>query len=321
MKKESVFLLDFEKPLMTLSSQISELEAIANKDEYKETMESLRKQFIELKKQIYSNLDAPQKLQIARHPSRPYTLEFVKYLGEDWVELHGDRAGADDKAIVGGLLKLTPEQTVMIVGTEKGRGIKDKQKRNFGMPQPWGYRKALRLFKHAEAFNLPIITLVDTPGAYPGLEAEAQGQSIAIAENLQEMSRLKTPVISVITGEGGSGGALALAVANKVLMFEHSVYSVISPEGCAAILWRTREKYAEACSKLRITSDELLKLGLIDEVIKEPLGGAHHDTEKASESLKKALLKNLDELKKLSKEELVKQRMEKFDNYGIFLEN
>ncbi len=319
-KEEKFYSLDFEEPLLKLAKQINELEQNAVNEECRNSIANLKQEFRKLKEKTYLNLAPHQKLQIARHPLRPYTLDYVKYLGTNWIELHGDRMGKDDSAIVGGLLELEENRTVMIVGTEKGKNIKEKQKRNFGMPQPWGYRKALRLFKHAETFSLPIITLVDTPGAYPGLEAEAQAQSIAIAENLQAMSNLTVPIIAIITGEGGSGGALALSVANKVIMLEHAVYSVISPEGCAAILWRTRDKSAEAANNLKITAQELLELGLIDEIIKEAVGGAHKNLEKTSEFLKQSILKNLNELEALTKEDLVKQRQEKFRNYGAFIE-
>jgi acetyl-CoA carboxylase carboxyl transferase subunit alpha len=322
-KSNSSFVLDFEKPLITLLQEIDKLEQSSSKDERQEvklSINGLKEQFFELRERIYSNLEPHQRLQIARHPERPYTLDFVKDLGTNWIELHGDRSGHDDGAIVGGLLELEPGLTVVVVGNEKGRGIKEKQRCNFGMPQPSGYKKALRLFKHAENFGLPIITLIDTPGAYPGLEAEANGQSGAIAVNIQEMTNLKVPVIAIITGEGGSGGALALAVANRVLMLEHAVYSVISPEGCAAILWRTREKSADAANALKITSNDLLNLKLIDEIIPEAQGGAHNNYSQTSANIKKSILSHLGILLKMSPEELKEEKVNKFRNYGAFSE-
>jgi acetyl-CoA carboxylase carboxyl transferase subunit alpha len=318
-KNLSTFVLDFEKPLVALLSEINKLEE-SSVDGCDDLIDGLKKQFYELRERIYTNLNSHQRLQIARHPERPYTLDLVKTLGTNWIELHGNRQGQDDAAIVGGLLELEPGLTVVIVGTEKGRGIKEKQKRNFGMPQPSGYQKALRLFKHAETFDLPIITLIDTPGAYPGLEAEATGQSGAIAKNIQEMAGLKVPVIAVITGEGGSGGALALAVANRVLMLENSVYSVISPEGCAAILWRTRDKSPDAANSLKITASELLNLKLVDEIIPEAPGGAHSNYIQTSLNLKQALLRNIKALQALSADELSRDRLQKFRNYGAFSE-
>lgn len=317
---KSSYVLELEKPLMSLLKQINELESSTGLNCDQE-IGKLKKVFYELRERIYSSLDSHQKLQIARHPERPYTLNFVKLIGENWIELHGDRAGSDDGAIVGGLIELEPGLTAVVVGNDKGRGIKDKQKRNFGMPQPSGYAKALRLFKHADSFGLPIITLIDTPGAYPGLEAEANGQSRAIAYNIQEMAGLKVPIISVITGEGGSGGALAVAVANRVVMLEHAVYSVISPEGCAAILWRTRDKSPVAANALKISAQDLLKLGLIDDIIIEPPGGAHTNTEEVALSLKQSLIRHLKELKGKNPEQLKEERISKFRNYGAYVDN
>lgn len=318
--------LDFEKPLVTLLQEIEKLEqstllidsSSQDHESLRFSIDGLKKQFYELREKIYSNLEPHQRLQIARHPERPYTLDLVKGIGKNWIELHGDRCGYDDRAIVGGLLDLEDGLTVVVVGNEKGRGIKEKQKCNFGMPQPSGYKKALRLFKHAETFNLPIVTLVDTPGAYPGLEAEANGQSGAIATNIQEMINLRIPVVSVIIGEGGSGGALAIAVANRILMLEHAVYSVISPEGCAAILWRTREKSSIAANALKITAQDLLQLRLIDEIIPEIQGGAHYDYVETANTLKKYILRHLSELSILSPEELRQDRLNKFRNFGAF---
>ncbi|HEY9886106.1 MAG TPA: acetyl-CoA carboxylase carboxyltransferase subunit alpha [Vampirovibrionales bacterium] len=318
-KKASHYVLEFEKPLSSLLEKVQELEN-AQVEGCEDVIQRLKDEFLQLRERIYSNLQPHQRLQLARHPERPSILDFITSLGTDWIELHGDRNGHDDAAIVGGILKLNGKTPIVLVGTRKGRHIKEKQKCNFGMPQPHGYQKALRLFKHAETFKMPIVTLVDTPGAYPGLEAEMQGQSRAIAMNIQEMSELTVPIISVITGEGGSGGALALAVANKVLMLEHSVYSVISPEGCAAILWRTRDKFPEAAKALQITANQLYKLGLIDEIILEPAGGAHKDYKEIGESLKNAVVHCLEELIGVNEDELRKQRKDKFRQLGVFSE-
>jgi len=323
-RKRNKNILDFERPLFNLLEQISALESPADPKEvnhsYLDLIKSLKLQFEELKTKLYANLQPDQVLQIARHPARPYVLDYIKQITENnWYELHGDRAGHDDSSIVGGITKIE-EHNVMIVGMEKGKDIKEKQKRNFGMPQPWGYKKALRLFKHADKFNFPIITLVDTPGAYPGLEAESCGQSIAIAENIKEMFTLSVPVITVIIGEGGSGGALALSVANRIFMLEYSVYSVISPEGCAAILWRTREKFAKAAKALKITAKELLELGLIDGIIKESLGGSHNDYSQTAQNLKTLLLEEIRTLKSFSSQELKTHRAKKFRAFGAFKE-
>lgn len=316
-KKKTHTILEFEKPLYSLATQIEELENTQYNNDCESSIEGLKKEFNDLKTKIYKNLSPAQKLQIARHPDRPYTLDYVKYLGENWIELHGDREGHDDGAVVGGLITIE-NQTFMVVGTDKGHNIKDKQKRNFGMPQPWGYRKALRLFRHAEKFNIPIVTLVDTPGAFPGLEAEELGQSGAIATNIQELFNIKVPVITIITGEGGSGGALALGVADHVALLEYSVYSVISPEGCAAILWRSRDYSQEAAQKLKITAPELKELGLIDEVIEEPTAGAHHNHEEIAANVKKMILKKYKELKKKKTDKLLEDRYQKYCNYGFF---
>lgn len=313
--------LDFEKPLINISKQITELEKqVENNSNNKKIIDDLKKQYENVKDQIYNNLTPLDKVKIARHGQRPHPLDFIKNISNTWYELHGDRTGKDDPSIVGGLIEIDGE-TVMVIGTQKGSNLKDNQKRNFGMPSPEGYRKALRLFYHAEKFNFPVLTLIDTPGAYPGLEAESNNQSFAIAMNLRELAGLKVPVIAIVTGEGGSGGALAIGVANKILILENSIYSVISPEGCAAILWRTKDKAQEAASALKITAHDLYKLGVIDEIIKEPQGGAHYDTELTSKNLLTAFKKHLVELKKLSPEELVNQRQEKFRNMGMFRES
>ena len=281
-------------------------------------IETFEQQADDYRKELYSNLKPSQKMQIARHPERPNFLDFVERICEDFVELHGDREGMDDRAIIGGLAKLNG-RPVMIIGTMKGKSTKENLEYNFGMPQPEGYRKALRLFKHADKFNIPIITIIDTPGAYPGISAEEKGQGSAIAVNLREMAKLKVPVIAIISGEGCSGGALGLAVANKVFLLEHAYYTVISPEGCASILWRDASKNNEAADALKITATDLLKFNIIDGEIKEPVGGAHTDYDAAALNLKQTVLSCLDELDKMSSEELRNQRYEKFRNMGAFL--
>lgn len=282
-------------------------------------IETFEQQAEDYKKELYANLKPSQKLQIARHPERPNFLDYVDLMCEDFIELHGDRTGCDDRAIIGGLAKIDG-RTVMITGTMKGKSTKENLEYNFGMPQPQGYRKALRLFKHADKFNIPIVTIIDTPGAYPGISAEETNQGGAIAVNLREMAKLKVPVVAVISGEGCSGGALGLAVANRVYLLEHAYYTVISPEGCASILWRDASKAAEAAEALKITAPDLLKFGIIDGEIKEPLGGAHHDYKAMTEELKKTIISSLDELSGMSGEELKKSRYEKFRKMGAFLE-
>lgn len=309
-------ILDFEQPLINLAEQITSLSEITNEEQIKTLKDELEK----LKQKIYSSLEPAQIVQIARHPLRPYINDLIPYLGTNWTELHGDREGYDDQSIVGGLIELDGKTPIMLIGNHKGYDIRDKQKRNFGMAQPWGYRKALRLFKHAEKFQMPIVTLVDTPGAYPGLEAEELGQSFAIARNIQELSAIKTPVISIVTGEGGSGGALALATANIVLALQYSIYSVISPEGCAAILWRDRKHANEAAKQLRVITPELKKLNLIDGIITEPTCGAHHDHEITGLNVKEAIIKHLADLNTLSIDELVQHRQVKYENYGFYNE-
>ena len=271
------------------------------------------------KKELYANLKPSQKLQIARHPERPNFLDFVNNMCEDFIEFHGDREGMDDRAIIGGIAKIDGKP-VMIIGTMKGKSTKENLEYNFGMPQPQGYRKALRLFKHASKFNLPIITLIDTPGAYPGISAEETNQGGAIAVNLRDMAKLNVPVIAVITGEGCSGGALGLAVANKVFLLEHAYYTVISPEGCASILYRDASRAADAANALKITAPDLLKLGIIDGEIKEPVGGAHTDAKAMADNLKETILSSLNELSKMSAEELKIDRYNKFRRMGAFLE-
>ncbi len=313
--------LDFEKPIIDIQNKIEELRLLSEKSglDLQEQIESFEKQAEDKKKELYSTLKPSQKLQISRHPERPKFLDYVNLMCEDFIELHGDREGMDDRAIIGGIAKFNGKP-VMIIGIQKGKSTKENLEYNFGMPQPQGYRKALRLFKHANKFKMPIITIIDTPGAYPGIKAEETGQGAAIAMNLREMSKLSVPIIAIITGEGCSGGALGLAVANTVMMLEHAYYTVISPEGCASILWRDSAKFADAAEALKITSKDLLELGIIDEEIPEPLGGAHTDHQETALSMKKAIEKALDNLSKMSAEELRVQRYDKFRKMGRFLE-
>ena len=313
--------LDFEKPIIDIQNKIDELRQLSENSglNLEDQIESFERQAKDKKKELYSTLKPSQKLQIARHSERPKFLDYVHLMCEDFIELHGDREGMDDRAIIGGLAKFNGKP-VMIIGIQKGKSTKENLEYNFGMPQPQGYRKALRLFKHANKFNLPIITLIDTPGAYPGIKAEETGQGAAIAMNLREMSKLSVPIISIITGEGCSGGALGLAVSNSVMMLEHAYYTVISPEGCASILWRDSAKFADAAEALKITSKDLLELGIIDEEIPEPLGGAHTDYNEMAKCMKDAILRALENLSKMSAEELRTQRYDKFRKMGRFLE-
>ncbi len=304
---------------MALSGQIETLEkqlADNPNPDLDEDVRRLKEQYNHLRQTLYTNLRPLDHLAIARHPQRPYSRDYFGRWDPNWIELHGDRKGADDPAMVGGLMQLDG-MDIMVVGTQKGRALRDKQQCNFGMPQPEGYRKALRLFRHADKFGFPIVTLIDTPGAYPGMTAEEHNQSEAIALNLREMAGLTVPVISVITGEGGSGGALAIGVANRILMLEHSVYSVISPEGCASILWRSADKVSQACQAMKMTAREIKALKVCDEVIGEPLGGAHHNFDLAADNLKKALARHLKDLVKLSKEEVRQDRYNKFRQIGV----
>lgn len=313
--------LDFEKPIMEIEKKIEEFKKISTEsgmDLHKE-IENFEQQAQDCKKELYANLKPSQKLQIARHPERPNFLDYVNNMCENFIELHGDREGMDDRAIIGGIAKIDGKP-VMIIGTMKGKSTKENLEYNFGMPQPQGYRKALRLFKHASKFNLPIITLIDTPGAYPGISAEETNQGGAIAVNLRDMAKLNVPVIAVITGEGCSGGALGLAVANKVFLLEHAYYTVISPEGCASILYRDASRAADAANALKITAPDLLKLGIIDGEIKEPMGGAHTDHKAMAETLKTTILDSLKELSKMSEKQLKTDRYNKFRRMGAFQE-
>ncbi|OWO81097.1 acetyl-CoA carboxylase carboxyl transferase subunit alpha [Photorhabdus luminescens] len=316
----SLNFLEFEQPIAELEAKIDSLTAVSRQGEkldinLDEEVQRLREKSLELTRKIFSDLGAWQIAQLARHPRRPYTLDYIQHIFTDFEELAGDRAYADDKAIVGGLARLDG-RPVMIIGHQKGRETKEKIRRNFGMPAPEGYRKALRLMEMAERFKLPIITFIDTPGAYPGVGAEERGQSEAIARNLREMSRLSVPVICTVIGEGGSGGALAIGVGDKVNMLQYSTYSVISPEGCASILWKSAEKAPLAAEAMGITAPRLKELELVDTVISEPLGGAHRDYETISASLKAQLLVDLAEIDHLTSEELINRRYQRLMQYG-----
>ncbi len=310
--------LDFEQPIAELEAKIDELRYVSSADvNLGEEVERLEGKVESLTKAIFSKLDSKQIGQLARHPKRPYSFDIIDRIFTDFQQLHGDRAYGDDKAIIGGIARFEGNP-VMIIGHQKGRDTKENIKRNFGMPRPEGYRKALRFMKLAEKFHLPVITFVDTPGAYPGIGAEERGQSEAIARNLYEMAKLRTPIIATITGEGGSGGALAIAVADRVVMLEYSTYSVISPEGCASILWKDAAKAAEAAEALGITSDKLIKLGLIDRIIPEPLGGAHRDYDAIAEGIREALQSILRELRALNTDSLLDKRYQRLMSFGKF---
>ena len=292
--------LDFERPLAEIIEKIEALQAASNEDpELLGQIEKLRKEEEKLKNKIFSKLSTWQKVQVARHPQRPHTSDYIKAVFSDFIELHGDRQFADDQSIIGGIAEIEGN-SVMVIGHEKGRETEDKVKRNFGMPQPEGYRKAKRLMQLAERFNLPVISFIDTAGAYPGIEGEERGQSEAIATNLAVMSKLKTPIIVIITGEGGSGGALAIGVGDYIAILEHATYSVASPEACASIIWRTAEKASDAAEAMKVSAQELIKIKIVDEIIKEPLGGAHRDYKEISESVRSCILKNLGTLLSLS---------------------
>jgi len=310
--------LDFEKPIIELEKKIQELKSFIShkKIDLSSEVKRLEEKLEYLKKDIYGNLNAWQRVQIARYPQRPYTLDYINLVLSDFLQLHGDRSFADDQAIVGGLAKLD-NQKIMVIGHQKGRDTKENLKRNFGCAHPEGYRKALRLMQMAEKFNLPIVIFIDTPGAYPGIGAEERGQAQAIALNLREMIQVASPIITIIIGEGGSGGALGIGVADKICVLENAYYSVISPEGCAAILWKNGSKAPEAAEVLKLTAADLLRLGIIDEIVPEPLGGAHRDPQKMGEVLKETIKKNLKELNALKKEELLKLRYKKFRGMGI----
>lgn len=313
--------MEFERDIIEVQTQIDKLLDLADRKGIDVTAEvkSLTAKLNELKAQTYKNLQPIEQVQVARHPKRPYTLDYIERVFTDWIELHGDRAFRDDEAIVGGWARLRGT-SVMVIGHQKGRDMKDNLRRNFGMAHPEGYRKSLRLMKQAEKFGRPVITLLDTPGAYPGIGAEERGQAEAIARNLREMASLRTPLISLVIGEGGSGGALALGVTDRILMLEHSVYSVISPEGCAAILWRSAEHREKAATALRLTSKDLMELEICDGVIDEPLGGAHTDWDTTAERVGDALERHLHELSALSPEALLEGRWAKYAAIGVWYE-
>ncbi|HRH92730.1 MAG TPA: acetyl-CoA carboxylase carboxyltransferase subunit alpha [Agitococcus sp.] len=311
--------LDFEQPIAELEGQIQGLQALANSNSSLQLGDEIRRleqKSLAMTEQIFANLNAAQVTQLARHPKRPYTLDYIEHLFTDFDELHGDRTFADDAAIVGGLARFQGDP-VMVIGHQKGRDVRERSKRNFGMPNPEGYRKALRLMEMAERFKLPIFTFIDTPGAYPGIQAEERGQSEAIAKNLAVMSRLKVPIICTVIGEGGSGGALAIGVGDALVMLQYSVYSVISPEGCAAILWKTPEKSAAAAEAMGLTAARLQQLGFVDELIPEPLGGAHRDPVLMADTLRKTLVKQLKRLRSMDEKTLCERRLERIMSYGI----
>ncbi|HRS02597.1 MAG TPA: acetyl-CoA carboxylase carboxyltransferase subunit alpha [Bacteroidota bacterium] len=314
-----MLIYDFEQPIYDLETKINEIKALTGSDDYSTEIIELEKKLEELKINIYGRLTPWQKVQIARHPDRPYSLDYFTNIFEDFTELHGDRKFHDDKAIIGGFAKFEGK-SVMLVGHQKGRGTKENLYRNFGMPNPEGYRKAARLFKLAEKFNKPIITFLDTPGAYPGIEAEERGQAEAIASNLMLMSDLKTPVLVVIIGEGASGGAIGIGVGDRILMCEYAWYSVISPESCSSILWRSWDYKEQAAEALKLTAEDLSQIGIIDRIVPEPLGGAHHNPEKMYETLKSILNEELNKLIKINPEKLAKTRKEKFYKMGVWEE-
>ena len=310
--------LDFEQPIADLQAKIEELRLVGNDNSLNigEEIGRLQEKSLSLTASIFSNLTSWQIAQLARHPKRPYTLDYISHIFAEFEELHGDRHFSDDAAIVGGVARLG-ERPVMIIGHQKGRDVREKVRRNFGMPRPEGYRKACRLMEMAERFKMPILTFIDTPGAYPGIDAEERNQSEAIAWNLRVMSRLKTPIIATVIGEGGSGGALAIGVCDQLNMLQYSTYSVISPEGCASILWRTAEKAPEAAEAMGITAERLRELGIVDEIIKEPLGGAHRDPGSMAASLRDKLNAQLDMLQGLETDALLARRYERLMSYGV----
>ncbi|MBC7190072.1 acetyl-CoA carboxylase carboxyltransferase subunit alpha [Candidatus Aerophobetes bacterium] len=317
MAEENRYILDFEKPLIELERKIRELKGLTEKEgiDLKAEIEHLEQRLSELERKIFKNLTPWQRVQLARHPARPKTLTLVNLIFDDWIELHGDRLFGDDQAIVTGLGKIEGHKVVWI-GHQKGETIKENLIRNFGMAHPEGYRKAARLMDLAEKFGLPVISFVDTPGAYPGIEAEQRGQAEAIAANLEKMSFLKVPIIVILIGEGGSGGALGIGVGDRVYMLENAVYSVISPEGCAAILWKDQSKVEEAAAALKLTAQDLLELNLIDGIIPEPKGGAHRNVEETAENIKNVILKDVEVLKSLPPDELVRRRKLKYKQMG-----
>ena len=310
--------LDFEKPIIDLETRLIQMKEIASKKGKNLSKEALllEEKIIDLKKEVFKNLTRWQKVQLSRHPKRPYFLDYIYKISTEFIEIHGDRVAKDDKAMVGGIAEIDGK-SIVLIGQQKGRNTKDRQFRNFGMSNPDGYRKALRIMKIAEKFNKPIVTLIDTPGAYPGLEAEERGQAEAIARNIQEMSMLKVPVICIVIGEGASGGALGIGLGDKVFMMEYTWYSVISPESCSSILWRSWDYKEQAAEALQLTANDLKKMNLIDGIIKEPLGGAHNDVDFAADKLKKVILSEIEKLEKIDPEKRILNRVEKFSLMGV----
>ena len=310
--------LDFEKPIIDLETRLIQMKEIASKKGKTLSKEALllEEKIIDLKKEVFKNLTRWQKVQLSRHPKRPYFLDYIYKISTEFIEIHGDRVARDDKAMVGGIAEIGGK-SIVLIGQQKGRNTKDRQFRNFGMSNPDGYRKALRIMKIAEKFNKPIVTLIDTPGAYPGLEAEERGQAEAIARNIQEMAMLKVPVICIVIGEGASGGALGIGLGDKVFMMEYTWYSVISPESCSSILWRSWDYKEQAAEALQLTANDLKKMNLIDGIIKEPLGGAHNDVDFAADKLKKVILSEIEKLEKIDPEKRILDRVEKFSLMGV----
>ena len=314
-------MLDFEKPIIELDQKLADMKqfAVENNVDVSEAVKSLEEKIARLKKTTYQNLTRWQRVQLSRHPDRPYTLDYIETICETFIELHGDRSFGDDKAMVGGFGEIG-DRSVMFIGQQKGRNTKQRQYRNFGMANPEGYRKALRLMRLAEKFNKPIVTLIDTPGAFPGVEAEERGQGEAIARNLKEMFSLKVPVICIVIGEGASGGALGIAIGDKVFMLENTWYSVISPESCSSILWRSWDYKEQAAEALKLTARDMHKFGLVDDIIKEPLGGAHTDPLSTARKIRKTILETLDELEKMTPSERIARRIDKFSSMGVVVE-
>ncbi len=315
-------LLDFEKPLVELDSRIAQIRELAEENDVDVSTQirQLELRAVQLRQEIFGSLTPSQRLQVARHPRRPSTLDYIQAITDEWIELHGDRStGSDDLALVGGIARLE-DRPVVILGHQKGRDTKDNVRRNFGMASPGGYRKAMRLMEHANRFGMPIITFIDTPGAYPGVEGERLGQGEAIAYNLREMFRLEVPILCTVIGEGGSGGALGIGVGDRLMMFEHSIYMVASPEACAAILWKDGGKAPQAAEALKITATDLKNLGILDQILPEPIGGAHANPLQAAATLKQALLENLSELTRMTRQQLKDWRYQKFRNMGTYLQ-
>jgi acetyl-CoA carboxylase carboxyl transferase subunit alpha len=315
-------LLEFEKPLAELEARIEQIRALADESEVDVSGQigQLEARYGQLRHEIFSSLSPAQRIQVARHPRRPSTLDYIQTISDEWIELHGDRGGSDDLALIGGIARLGGRPVIML-GHQKGRDTKDNIARNFGMASPGGYRKAMRLMDHADRFGMPIVAFIDTPGANPGVEGERLGQGEAIAYNLREMFRLEVPIVCTVIGEGGSGGALGIGVGDRLLMFEHSVYTVASPEACAAILWKDAAKAPQAAEALKITAKDLKELGIIDEILPEPLGGAHTDPLSTAEILKQGLIRNIDELLQLSNQDRKELRYQKFRKVGMFVES